>query len=648
MRGIALRSALSLAVGVATCAGVGAQGPDLLPWPKQITWLEGRVALAGQAKTARACFLRMRRNSPAIRLGIAQANEEIRAVGGARLPVVRGCAEARKFSACVVVGTFGDLSQVLRLPGSEHAGPAEMRVPDGYVLRCVSDGDRDIVVCIGHDERGCYYGLQTLTQLLSADEDGLWLPRVEIVDWPSYRIRLVKNSGSRNDPAMIEQFAGLLPRYKINVYALQYHAEEGGTWREPSKRYRDVIGTVGKIAARHGVLEPALFVCPFFEPRIDLTKDSDIALYIDRLWWGIRRGFHWIEVDFNDWAKWQYATEAEKARFRDMGEYMAHLTNAAYEAIRPEFPDVGIIVCPTSPWYRGQARPELVTLCESIPEDVLVYWTGPVTRSRRISAQQVEDWTRATGRKPLLWDNTIYAHFQPYWVGYALNPFFNSFPPNLPELLAGPGIHLNCTPVPHYVPGILTYADYLWNPEGYDPKRSIRTAVRLCWGEGAPDAAQEVQERLVGLYKMLYEAGQGWEPYDRGIADTMLAQLAESVGRIADIADDPALAADIEGLVDGARTAIEEFKPPEKLLPRPEPIPRPLSEGVVNPSVEPRSDAPNARGSHVDQHGPRSRERAGREGWPRRVRCRALHILPRQLLSQGQCAGCSGGLSGLV
>ncbi|MGD8241151.1 MAG: beta-N-acetylglucosaminidase domain-containing protein, partial [Armatimonadota bacterium] len=398
---------------------------------------------------------------------------------------------------------------------------------------------------------------------------------------------LVKNSATKDDPATIERFAGLLPRYKLNVYALQYHAEQNGTWREPSERYQQVIETVGALAGRDGVLEPALFVCPFFRPRIDLTKQADVELYTDRLRWGVRQGYQWIEVDFNDWAQWQHVTAAEKARFADIGQYWAHLTNSVYEAIRPEFPDVGIIVCATSPWYRGQARPELVTLCRAIPEDVLTYWTGPVTRSRRISAGQVEDWTRATGRKPLLWDNTIYAHFQPYWVGYAFNPFFNTFPPNLPELLAGPGMHLNATAAPHYVPGIMTYADYLWNPEGYDPGRSIRTALRLCWGEEAPDAAQEVQERLVGLYRMLYECGKGWEPYDRAHADAMLSELQEAVTRLADIAGDPALAADMdERFVSAARAAVEQFKPPEKLAPRPEPIARPLSAGAVNPSVE--------------------------------------------------------------
>ena len=204
-------------------------------------------------------------------------------------------------------------------------------------------------------------------------------------------------------------------------------------------------------------------------------------------------------------------------------------------------------------------------MCKNIPQDVLVYWTGPVVRSRRIKKSQVEDWTRITGRKPFLWDNTIYAHFQPYWVGYAFNPFSNEFPDDFPDLLAGPGIHLNANAGPHYAPGMLTFADYMWNPEAYDPERSIKTALRLCWGEEAPEAAQDVQYRLIEIYRMLYNARKSSGMIDRERADEMLSELGESVKKLSEIANDPVLAAYLDSnFATETRKAVENFRPDKK------------------------------------------------------------------------------------
>ena len=559
----------------------------LLPTPKRVTWLSGRLRIA-DAKKALACFVGPAAGAPAVAAGIAQVNERLEGIGGWRLRVT---AAADESEGIIWVGTRAHLPQLAKLLGKEQKLPREMCVADGYVLRCEKVGDREAVLCIGHDERGCYYALQTLGQLLSANGQAVSLPWVEIVDWPTYRLRLVKVSATKDDPDVAVRLARLLPRYKLNVYGLQYHPEKGGTWRQPSERYRRVIEKVGEIAKQEAVLEPGLFLCPFFRPPIDLTKKEDVQLYIDRFRWGLGRGCKWIEIDFNDWGTWARLPDAEKALFDDAGDFMATVSNTVYKAIRKDFPDAGVIACTTPSYYRGSAKPELVRFCEAVPEDVLIYWTGPVTRSRRITREQILDWTKKTGRKPFLWDNTLYAHFQPFWVGYAFNPYFNRFPDDLPELLDGPGIHLNASARAYYLPGFLTFADYTWNPEAYNPRASIRNALELLWGRKAPDAAQAVQDRLVALHKWLYEAGKGWRRFDRAEADGLLAALDVATQRLADIAGDPTLAAELRAdFVGRARQAIEKFEPPKKLQPRPQTIKRSLSKGCVNPSAEEIAD----------------------------------------------------------
>ena len=70
------------------------------------------------------------------------------------------------------------------------------------------------------------------------------IPRVEIVDWPTCPVRLFKTSATIIDPRIVDLFMRKAPRYKLNIYALQYHplnaygrkAEPKGSWREPEAR----------------------------------------------------------------------------------------------------------------------------------------------------------------------------------------------------------------------------------------------------------------------------------------------------------------------------------------------------------------------------------------------------------------------------
>ena len=553
-----------------------AEIPSLLPVPKRIAARGGRVRIA-QIRCVSD-------HAPAIRQGLAHLRARVAGLAPRGLP-------SNDDGPALWLGTRADLPKLSNLLRREATPPDEMCRPDGYWIHCAKANGRDVVVCLGYDQRGCYYGIQTLIQLLRKDGDRVSIPRVEIVDWPSFRVRLVKNSASRGDPRVVEMLARTLPQYKINVYALQFHgSRRSGTWREPSERYVTNIRTVGRIARDTGVLEPALFLCPFFRPKIDTSKQEDVDVYVERLRWGLRQGFRWVEVDFNDWGTWETLNEAERAKFRDLGEYMAHLTNAAYRGVRKEFPDAGVIVCPTTRWYRGHAKPELITLCKLIPEDVLVYWTGPVTRSRYITDRHIQDWAKATGRKPFLWDNTIYAHFQPYWVGYALNPFWNSFPKNLPDLLEG-GIHLNSSATELYLPGMMTFADYAWNPEAYDPERSIRTALRLCWGDEGGAVAQEVRANLGIVLGMLRESNAGIRTFDKAAALRAVHKITESVKRFGKVTGREGLAGAMDrAIVANARKAVQQFEPPKAVAKGGRYVRKPLADGVINGGAEEVAD----------------------------------------------------------
>jgi len=65
---------------------------------------------------------------------------------------------------------------------------------------------------------------------------------------------------------------------------------------------------------------------------------------------------------------------------------------------------------------------------------------------------------------------------------YNFDAYQVEFPADMPKLLAGPGIHLNGMAARVREPGVLTFLDYVWNPEAYDSTRSLRNA-QSCSGK---------------------------------------------------------------------------------------------------------------------------------------------------------------------
>ncbi|MCC6344717.1 MAG: beta-N-acetylhexosaminidase [Bryobacterales bacterium] len=60
--------------------------------------------------------------------------------------------------------------------------------PEGYLLSASSGG----VVVAGSDERGAFYGLQSLRQLITSEESAVSIPGVTIRDWPRMPFRGIK------------------------------------------------------------------------------------------------------------------------------------------------------------------------------------------------------------------------------------------------------------------------------------------------------------------------------------------------------------------------------------------------------------------------------------------------------------------------
>jgi hexosaminidase len=90
---------------------------------------------------------------------------------------------------------------------------------------------------ISGDEAGLFYGLQSLMQMIRAEDTKLQLPCVEIYDQPRYAYRgIMQDVGYHIYPvSFIKSQIEMLAKYKMNVY--HWHLTEDHGWRIEIKKY---------------------------------------------------------------------------------------------------------------------------------------------------------------------------------------------------------------------------------------------------------------------------------------------------------------------------------------------------------------------------------------------------------------------------
>jgi hexosaminidase len=106
-------------------------------------------------------------------------------------------------------------------------------VPEGYSLRIAPDS-----IEIKGSERGMFYGIQSLVQLLPPDFNGeAGIPAADILDAPRFSYRGMHLDVSRHfmPVKFVEKFISLISRYKYNYF--HWHLTDDQGWRIEIKKY---------------------------------------------------------------------------------------------------------------------------------------------------------------------------------------------------------------------------------------------------------------------------------------------------------------------------------------------------------------------------------------------------------------------------
>jgi hypothetical protein len=230
----------------------------------------------------------------------------------------------------------------------------------------------------------------------------------------------------------------------------------------------------------------------FSERPLVLGSAEDFEKLWEHYAWMQGLGVRWFSVSYDDIG----VEGQDKSR---LGEAQAQLVNKLLGRLREKDPQAQLIFCPV--YYMGcgdtpDAQAYFGGLSRVLDRDVFVFWTGDAVVPPRITMRCASIYKKIVGHRVILWDN--------YPVNDR-NPTLHLGPvagrdTDLTDLLDGymgnplcPQNDINRIP-------LCTEADYSFNPEAYDPLRSIGQAIaHLAEAPAQRQALKHVVELYPGM-----------------------------------------------------------------------------------------------------------------------------------------------------
>ena len=346
---------------------------------------------------------------------------------------------------------------------------------EGYFLRI---SPKEIVLA-GNDERGTFYALQTLKQLLKDNQ----LPITEISDYPDIRFRGVVE-GFYGEPWSHEARLRQLKFYgenKMNTYIYgpkddPYHSSPNWRLPYPEKEANQLKELVQ--VAKENAVNFVWAIHPGKDIKWNQEDRNNLLGKFEKMYdLGVRS----FAVFFDD-----ISGEGTKA------DKQAELLNYIDEQFVKVKKDVTpLIMCPTEynkSWSNVKGG-YLTTLGTKLNPSIHIMWTGD-----RVIADMYEGDTEKGGMK---WINNLIQRPAYVWWNFPVSDYVRD------HLLMGPvygnDLHIAnlmsgfvTNPMEHAESSLLAIygvASYAWNPDKYDSDKAWKDAMKAV----LPSAAKELE-----------------------------------------------------------------------------------------------------------------------------------------------------------
>lgn len=272
----------------------------------------------------------------------------------------------------------------------------------------------------------------------------------------------------------------LMAKHGMNTYFYApkddpFHRDR---WREkyPDEKSRE-LGDLASLCRENGI---ALNYCIAPGLSIRFTDENDYSALIAKLLSVAKLGVRGFGLLMDDIPPELYHPEDIQKYGRAVYAH-ASLANRLYDDLCKALGEIDFTVCPMQ--YHGKGDEEYITaLGRRLHPDIRIFWTGRKICSDEITSEQAAYFERNTRHRPLYWDN------------YPVNDAEMYHEMHLGALEGrdkdlwkySDGMIFNCMEysAASQIP-LITCADYLMNPESYNPAESLKNAITEVMGDEA-------------------------------------------------------------------------------------------------------------------------------------------------------------------
>lgn len=339
--------------------------------------------------------------------------------------------------------------------------PFKQRIPnqpEGYYLKI----DSKQLVLAGNDERGTYYALQTLAQLLKENQ----LTETEITDYPTIRFRGVVE-GFYGTPWSQEARLSQLRFYgqnKLNTYIYgpkddPYHSSPNWRLPYPEKEAQQLAELVA--TAHENEVDFVWAIHPGQDIKWNQEDRDQLMDKFERMY---QLGVRSFAVFFDDISG--EGTNAER-----QAELLNYLDNQFVKVKKDVTP---LIMCPTeyNKSWANPAKGYLPTLGEKLNPSVQIMWTG----DRVVSDITTEGtaWINKLIRRPayIWWNFPVSDYVRDHLLMGAVYGNDTETTEQMSGFVSNPMEHAEASKI-----AIYCVADYAWNPKKYNYQQSWENAI---------------------------------------------------------------------------------------------------------------------------------------------------------------------------
>ncbi|MEG2856673.1 beta-N-acetylglucosaminidase [Bacteroides sp.] len=352
----------------------------------------------------------------------------------------------------ILIGEKGDKS----IRAFNRLIPAQA---EGYYLKI----DNKQLVIAGNNERGTYYAMQTLLQLLKDNQ----LPEVEITDFPAIRFRGVVE-GFYGTPWSHEARLRQLQFYgenKMNTYIYgpkddPYHSAPNWRLPYPEKEAKQLAELVQ--SAHENEVD---FVWAIHPGQDIQWNDTDRNLLIAKFEKMYELGVRSFAVFFDD-------ISGEGTNPDRQAELLNYLDDHFVKVKKDVTP---LIMCPTeyNKSWSNPAKGYLTTLGQKLNKSVQIMWTGDRVVSD-ISSEGIA-WINERIQRPayIWWNFPVSDYVRDHLLMGAVYGNDTQIANQMSGFVSNPMEHPEASKI-----AIFGVADYAWNPLKYNPQEAWERAIR--------------------------------------------------------------------------------------------------------------------------------------------------------------------------